>query len=105
MDLNNQETISPLKILIGVVSAIIFIWFFYGGGIDQQVDVQMNDINQQVASDAVTQYEIAKRGGNRVDICVQAGMVSAAYLQAKDERNYQQWKQIENKDCAYMNTP
>jgi len=35
----------------------------------------------------------------RSEICVQAGMVSAAYLQANDEPNYQKWKAIEKTDC------
>jgi hypothetical protein len=31
---------------------------------------------------------------------VQAGIVSAAFLQAQDETNYQKWKTIEKNDCA-----
>lgn len=60
-----------------------------------------------MASDAVTQYEIAKRSGSAIDACVQAGFVSAAYLQAKDESNYQRWKGTEKIDClaAGINRP
>lgn len=63
------------------------------------VTPNMNNIYQKIASDAVQQYGIASRNGSKIDICVQAGLVVAAYLQAKDEANYQQWKQIENRDC------
>lgn len=54
----------------------------------------------QVAADAVDRYEIAKRQGNKIQICVQAGVVSASYLQAKDEPAYNHWKQVEASDCA-----
>jgi hypothetical protein len=56
-------------------------------------------IQNRVAADTVTQYGIAQRNGSAMDVCVQAGMVTAAYLQAKDEPNYQRWKQIEKADC------
>lgn len=50
---------------------------------------------QNVASDAVAQFEIAKRQGDPMAIYAAAGYVSAAYLAAKDEANYRKWKQIE----------
>jgi serine protease inhibitor len=44
---------------------------------DSLVNQQMNNIENKVASDAVEQYNIAKRnGGTAIDICVQAGMVA-----------------------------
>jgi hypothetical protein len=69
-------------------------------GCQKLAEEQMQDINKKVASDAVEQYEIAKRGGTAMDRCVQAGMVAAAYLQAKDEDNYTTWKATEGADCA-----
>jgi hypothetical protein len=45
----------------------------------------------------VQEYEIANRHGSKIDICVHAGLVAAAYLQAKDESNYQRWKSVERK--------
>ncbi len=62
----------------------------------------LDQIKNDVASDAVRKYEIAKRQGDEVQICVQAGMVSAAYLQAEDEEHYNMWKSIEKNDCSYM---
>lgn len=56
-------------------------------------------IHHKVASDAVQQYEMVKRNGSPTDLCHQAQMVSAAYLQAKDEQEYQKWKGIEKDDC------
>lgn len=57
----------------------------------------------KVARDEVEKYEIAKRNGSPIDICVQAMMVSAAYLQAKDELNYKLAKQTEKEACARAN--
>ena len=61
----------------------------------------MQEISNQVATDAVDQYQIAKRTSDSpMDWCVSAGLVTAGYLQAKDERNYAKWKVIEKADCA-----
>lgn len=59
----------------------------------------LGGIYAQVASDAIDQYNIAKKQGDAMQICVQAGMVTAALLQAKDEEHYNQWKKIEKADC------
>jgi hypothetical protein len=59
----------------------------------------MQQIENKVADDAVQQYEIAKRQGDKIQTYTQAGMVAAAYLQAKDEANYNKWKAIED-SCA-----
>lgn len=82
-----------------VVGALVV----FGGGwlaIDWYTASSMKNIENQVAADAVTQYEIAKRQGDAMQTCVQAGMVSAAFLQAKDEANYTKWKATERADCA-----
>jgi len=60
----------------------------------------MQDIHNKVVSDAVTQYGIARRNGTPMDVCVQAGLVSAAYLQAQDETGYKRAKETEKADCA-----
>ena len=97
----NKEAshLSGSQVLGALVLAGIAIWWFSGGGFDSQVASDMAKIEDQVATDAVNQYNIAKRQGDPIQICVQAGMVSAAYLQAKDESNYQTWKRTEAEDC------
>ena len=60
----------------------------------------LENIEDQVAADTVEQYNIAKSQGDPMMTCVQAGMVSAAYLQAKDNVNYNKWKDIEKSDCS-----
>ena len=103
----NKEAshLSGGQVLGGLVVAGIAIWWFAGGGFDSQVASDMSKIEDQVATDAVNQYNIAKRQGDLMQICVQAGMVSAAYLQAKDEASYQNWKRTEAQDCKSAGLP
>jgi hypothetical protein len=66
----------------------------------------MDDITAKVATDAVTQYEMVKRNnGSAVELCVQAGLVSAAYLQAHNEPEFKQWKATERTHCAAAGMP
>jgi hypothetical protein len=66
---------------------------------------RLDDIRDKVAADAVDQYEIAKRQGDKLQTCVQAGFVSAAFLQAKNEPQYNAWKATEAADCAAAGMP
>ncbi|OGG58283.1 hypothetical protein A2853_00730 [Candidatus Kaiserbacteria bacterium RIFCSPHIGHO2_01_FULL_55_17] len=77
----------------------------FGGTFDQRVNSSVSKIYNQVAEDTVAQYQIARKGGDPVQICVQAGLVTAAYLQAQDESNYLEWQEIKNADCARAGIP
>ena len=65
----------------------------------------MGGIHEKVANDAVAQYELTKKHGSKMEVCVHAGMVSAAYLQAKNEAKYAEWKAIEKADCKKAGLP
>ena len=91
-------------------------WYLFGGGFEKHQDAQrqatydeaakdMRAIYDQVSKDSVEQYAITVRQGTPIDICVHAGMVSAAYLQAKDESNYRKWKAKEAEDCNRAGVP
>jgi hypothetical protein len=86
---------------------VLFCMCFAGceKAIDGLAQREMAKIEKQVAQDVVKQYEIAKRGGDKMDKCVHAGLVAAAFLQAKDEANYSKWKAIEKSDCAAVGMP
>ena len=86
--------------IVGLAVGVMLIWYFWGGGLEKDAATEMQHIERSVASDAVQEYQIAKRQGDPMQICVQAGLVSAAYLQAKDETNYRIWKETEHQDCA-----
>ena len=65
----------------------------------------LKNIQDQVARDTVVQYRIAARQGDKMQICVMAGMVTAAFLQAHDEKNYRAWKDVEREDCDAIGMP
>ena len=69
------------------------------------VDDELAKIHDKVAADSIAQYEIAKREGDKMQICASAGMVSASYLQAKNEPKYREWKAVEKADCAAARMP
>jgi hypothetical protein len=95
-----RERAKVVSGLAGLAALAFCAWWYLGGGLESDVNRRMSDIHNQVAADAVTQYGIAKRNGTAMDACVRAGLVAEAYLQAKDEAQYQQWKQTEKADCA-----
>jgi len=85
------------KAIGGLISLIILgvaAWYFFGGGLESNV-----------ADDAIQQYQMVKRSGTPMDTCVHAGIVRDAYLQAKDEDNYQKWQTIERTDCQIAGVP
>lgn len=59
----------------------------------------MSVIENHVVEDTIKQYEIAKKGGDPIEIYTHASLVVAACLQAKDEENYKKWKEIEREDA------
>lgn len=70
------------------------------------VNNQMNEIERKVANDAENQYRmVVDNGGSAIERCVQAGMVSAAWLQAEDKEKYAFSKVLENLDCANAGLP
>lgn len=99
------EHLSGGQVLLYLAIAGAGLWWWAGGGLEKQAAHEMSKIEDQVAADSVNQYNIAKRQGDTMQICVQAGLVSAAYLQAKDEANYQHWKKIEDSDCRAAGVP
>jgi len=71
-------------------------------GCDATVKAQMDAVYDQVSSNAIEQYNIAKEQGDPIQICVLAGMVAASYLQAKDQENYDSWRAVEISECEVV---
>ncbi|WP_282087074.1 hypothetical protein [Aquimarina algiphila] len=88
-----------IQFMLGGIITIVFLIFFFGGGLEEQTKKEINKIENQVANDAVKQYEITKRNGSAMDAYIQAGLVTAAYLQANDEENYKRWKKVEEQEA------
>jgi len=95
---------SKLKLVLAIAGALFFVWLIFGGN-QKLAESKMHEIQNRVAEDAVEQYNIAYRQGDKMQIYVQAGIVAAAYLQAKDEANYQKWKDIEKEAAAEAGLP
>ena len=62
-------------------------------------------VEDMVATDLEEQYNLASKSGDKIGLCVQAGLVSAGYLQAKNESKYLEWKDVEKRDCAAAGIP
>lgn len=93
------KDLSAIKIILAMLFIGIVSWFFFGGGFENSATTRMHEIENQVAMDAVSQYKIALAQGDKIQICVQAGYTATAFLQAKDEKNYNIWKDIESAAC------
>jgi len=67
----------------------------------------IQELNDKSAESAVRKYQrvLHDQHSTQVDVCVQAGLVSSAYLQAQDEMNYKKWKAIQKSDCARAGVP
>lgn len=83
-----------------ILSISAVLTFALSGCMDSEADIY-----KKVVDDSIKQYEIAKRNGTQMDVCANAGMVKAAFLQAKDETNYSKWVEIEKQDCELAGLP
>lgn len=107
-----QKTYVPFykkwRIWARIVSAVLasgVILYLLGSSSHLAQKSSLDDIYQKVADDAVSKYEIAERQGDKIQTCVQAMQVSAAYLQAQNESSYRNWKDIEKTACARAGIP
>ena len=106
METNNSNASSnKYKGVISIVILIILSWYFWGGGMDKQVKNDMQKIEYSVAADAVSQYEIAERSGDKMQMYTQASFCAAAFLQAKDEINYKKWLDTQHKIAKQIGLP
>jgi hypothetical protein len=116
-DIADLKRRSPFAVVFLVLAAffVVFLMLLHikneatetlNAGYHKKVsDDPLQAIKDQVAKDAVDEYWIAAKSGSSVDRCVQAGIVTAAYLQAKDEDNYSSWKVMQRRDCTDAGVP
>ena len=52
-----------------------------------------------VADNEIKKFEIANRNGDKMTACLSAGVVKAAFLEAKNEAEFKKWRDIEKKTC------
>jgi hypothetical protein len=99
---NKKQHVSGGSVLLSLIGIGLFLWWLAPSGGGQVV---MDNINDQVSQDAISQYEIAERSGDPIQKCVHAGMVTAAFMQAKDETSYQSWLAKQKRDCEAAGIP
>lgn len=116
MESNTKKPMSAGKVVLIVILTVLVIGVgscaactaCVGAGVNQaakHADQAMGEIQDKVANDAVDQYNISKRQGDKMQACIQAGLVSAAYLQSKNEPKYNEWKAVEKADCKAAGVP
>jgi ABC-type transport system involved in Fe-S cluster assembly fused permease/ATPase subunit len=62
-------------------------------------------IDNAVARDVIKQYELVKKHGSDIEVCVHAQIVQAAYLQGKNEEKFVEWQKIARADCKKAGMP
>ena len=51
-------------------------------------------IEEQVANQEIENYNMAVKGGDPIEIAMEASLVAEMFKQAGDEKNYLKWKKI-----------
>lgn len=87
-----RNLVLVMSVVLFGYSTISFLYLSSTG--NRQSQVPNKAIEEQVL-----QYNLAVKAGSQSDRCVQAGFVASAYIQAKDEPNYQAWSGIRNNEC------
>jgi len=91
LSLVRKESGRPFAVIVLICG--VGLWLLAQSGVGGDT---MEDISRKVANDAIDQYYIAERQGDKMQICVQADFVTAALLQQKDEARYKIRKQTED---------
>lgn len=89
-----------MKIYLSLILSALML-----SGCTSPEEKQLQDIQQQVTKDAIAQYEAVKKNNDKIEICVYAGIVTAAYTQANNQAEADKWKIIEDQDCKKAGIP
>jgi hypothetical protein len=86
---------------------VVFLAAYFAGGVLNKMPTRdpLREIHEKVVRNAEHEYSMVVRSGGAIDVCVHAGLVAAAYLQAHDDLNYQRWKTTERSDCELAGVP
>jgi hypothetical protein len=68
---------------------------------EDEIEFNLDPIQTKVAKEAEQQYYITKKSGDTTYICISAMGVVAAYLQLRDETNYNKWLNIQKQECGF----
>lgn len=93
---------SVLKIVAGIITTFIIIILLIAWAWPSKEETQatINSLHEQTARDLEQQYaELQRTGASQMDLCVRAGFVAEAYLQANASTAFEKWQNIENNHC------
>lgn len=57
------------------------------------------ETNAKVIADAIVEYSIVKKRGDKTEMCLRAGVVAEGMLHARLVEQYDEWKKIQKTDC------
>ena len=57
-------------------------------------------VNNEVVRDSIKGYDTARSSGDAASICVHAGLVKEACIQAHDDQCAKEWAETERRDCG-----
>jgi hypothetical protein len=92
-DMKYRNLILVMSALLFGYSTVSFLYFSNLAGDNP------SPIRNKAVNDQVQQYNAAVKAGSQSDRCVQAGFVASAYIQTRDQANYQAWSGIRNSEC------
>ena len=83
------------------------VWYWGMGGLETQTESSLDRIYQQVVDDEEAKYAgmLGRRSTTQTDLCVQAGMVAAAHLQAQNMSDWNHWNERRNQICGKAGIP
>lgn len=65
----------------------------------EAVDEITKQVNNKVITEELKKYKMVEKTGTKIEICIQAQMVTQAYLQAGNEEKYKEWHDTQESDC------
>lgn len=71
----------------------------------KEMEKDEKKIVNKMAEDDIQRFEMAKKSGDKMEICVTATAVVQTYLIGKDEPNYLKWKKTEQEVCKEAGVP
>lgn len=94
-----------MKYLYVFLGLLVILMIIGAATTTDSVQTTERSIYEITALDAVSQYYMAERHGTPIDVCLQAGIAAASWLQAKDEAQYIKWKNVEAVKCEAAGVP
>jgi hypothetical protein len=95
---------SSLKLLPLVVAGVVGVlsWFYYEWEEEQiveQIIIGTNDAMGALAEEGVSKYNMARKAGDEMGMCMGAMEAAMAYQQANMENEYLEWAKKQKRAC------